>query len=151
MIDTIIDTRQYDWPHDWHETLWLTSWLTPDTMIDTYLMLLGPGLQVVAHVPVAGPVPPPNKVVIPAAIASFASWGQMKWTWQSRAPAVSTRPSPATTSVPTPMVKPYQRTRLLYLLVPGSAWEIQGNVMWRDKTSNYLRTTFIRLLRTVST
>ncbi|OIQ67449.1 hypothetical protein GALL_509690 [mine drainage metagenome] len=38
----------------------------------------GPGVQVVAAVPVAGPVPPPTSVVIPAAIASSTCCGQMK-------------------------------------------------------------------------
>jgi hypothetical protein len=38
----------------------------------------GPGVQVVAEVPVAGPVPPPIKVVMPAASASSTCCGQMK-------------------------------------------------------------------------
>ena len=41
-----------------------------------------PGVQVVALVPVAGPVPPPSSVVRPAARAVSTSCGQMKWTWR---------------------------------------------------------------------
>ena len=41
-------------------------------------MLNEPGVQVVAQVPTAGPVPPPTMVVSPAAIASCACCGQMK-------------------------------------------------------------------------
>jgi hypothetical protein len=37
-----------------------------------------PGVQVVAQVPVAGPVPPPTIVVRPAAMASCACCGQIK-------------------------------------------------------------------------
>ena len=55
-------------------------------------MFQDPGEQVVASVPVAGPVPPPISVVIPAEIASVISWGQMKWTWVSIAPAVTMQP-----------------------------------------------------------
>ena len=60
----------------------------------------GPGVQVVALVPVAGPVPPPIKVVMPAESASHTSCGQMKWTCASMPPAVTIRSSPAITSVP---------------------------------------------------
>jgi hypothetical protein len=41
-------------------------------------MCQGPGVQVVALVPVAGPVPPPIMVVTPEAIAVSICWGQMK-------------------------------------------------------------------------
>ena len=47
-----------------------------------------PGVQVVALVPVAGPVPPPSIVVTPDISASSTCWGQMKWIWASIAPAV---------------------------------------------------------------
>jgi len=53
-------------------------------------------------VPVAGPVPPPISVVMPALIASPTSCGQMKWMWLSSPPAVTMRPSPAMTSVDAP-------------------------------------------------
>ena len=39
----------------------------------------GPGVQVVASVPVAGPVPPPSMVVTPEISASSICCGQMKW------------------------------------------------------------------------
>jgi hypothetical protein len=39
----------------------------------------GPGVQVVALVPVAGPVPPPIMVVTPLVSASSICCGQMKW------------------------------------------------------------------------
>ena len=45
-----------------------------------------PGVQVVALVPVAGPVPPPIHVVMPLASASSACCGQMKWMWVSMPP-----------------------------------------------------------------
>ena len=51
-----------------------------------------PGEQVVAQVPVAGPVPPPTIEVRPLARASKACCGQMKWTWVSIPPAVSDQP-----------------------------------------------------------
>ena len=38
----------------------------------------GPGVQVVALVPTAGPVPPPIIVVIPEAMATSICWGQIK-------------------------------------------------------------------------
>ncbi len=65
-------------------------------------MCQGPGVQVVALVPVAGPVPPPTMVVTPLAIASSTCCGQMKWMWPSMPPAVRILPSPAMTSVPGP-------------------------------------------------
>jgi hypothetical protein len=42
-------------------------------------MYQGPGVQVVAQVPVADPVPPPIIVVIPDAIATSTCWGQIMW------------------------------------------------------------------------
>ena len=63
----------------------------------------GPGVQVVALVPVAGPVPPPSMVVTPDIRASSTCWGQMKWMCASIAPAVTIWPSAAITSVPGPM------------------------------------------------
>ena len=66
-------------------------------------MFSGPGVQVVANVPVAGPVPPPTMVVTPLASASSICCGQMKWMWVSMAPAVTIIPSAAITSVPGPM------------------------------------------------
>ena len=66
-------------------------------------MLNGPGVQVVAKVPVAGPVPPPIMVVTPLVRASSICWGQMKWMWQSMPPAVTIRPSQLMISVPGPM------------------------------------------------
>ena len=47
-----------------------------------------PGVQVVALVPVAGPVPPPIMVVTPLIKASSICWGQIKWMCESMAPAV---------------------------------------------------------------
>ena len=41
-------------------------------------MFQGPGVQVVAFVPVAGPVPPPSMVVTPDMSASSICWGQIK-------------------------------------------------------------------------
>src|SRR5919197_985177 len=52
-------------------------------------MFHSPGVQVVAAVPVAGPVPPPTSVVSPALSASVTICGQMKWMWVSRPPAVT--------------------------------------------------------------
>ena len=63
----------------------------------------GPGVQVVASVPCAGPVPPPSIVVMPECSASSICCGQMKWMWLSKPPAVRILPSPAMTSVPGPM------------------------------------------------
>ena len=69
-------------------------------------MFQAPGVQVVALVPVAGPVPPPTKVVMPLAMASSACCGQMKWMWESMPPAVRISPSPAMASVVTPTIMP---------------------------------------------
>jgi hypothetical protein len=66
----------------------------------------GAGVQVVAHVPVAGPVPPPNKVVKPLAIASVKICGQIKCTCVSKPPAVTIKPSAEMTSVFTPTTIP---------------------------------------------
>ena len=63
----------------------------------------GPGVQVVAKVPCAGPVPPPSIEVTPDISASSTCCGQMKWMWVSKPPAVRILPSPAITSVPGPM------------------------------------------------
>ncbi|MNN48020.1 hypothetical protein D3C81_1624700 [compost metagenome] len=63
----------------------------------------GPEVQVVALVPVAGPVPPPIMVVTPLISASSICCGQMKWMWVSMPPAVRIMPSPAMTSVLAPM------------------------------------------------
>ena len=52
-------------------------------------MFSGPGVQVVAKVPVAGPVPPPSMVVMPLVSASSICCGQMKWMWPSMPPAVT--------------------------------------------------------------
>ena len=67
-------------------------------------MFQGPGVQVVAKVPVAGPVPPPIMVVTPLASASSICCGQMKWIWQSMPPAVTILPSQLMISVPGPMM-----------------------------------------------
>lgn len=64
-----------------------------------------PGVTVVAVLPSAGPVPPPIRVVTPAASASRICSGQMKWTWVSTPPAVRILPLPAMTSVSGPMRK----------------------------------------------
>ncbi len=66
-------------------------------------MCHGPGVQVVANVPCAGPVPPPIIVVTPDISASSICCGQMKWIWVSMPPAVTIMPSPAMISVPAPM------------------------------------------------
>ena len=66
-------------------------------------MCHGPGVQVVAKVPVAGPVPPPSIVVTPLASAASICCGQMKWMCESMPPAVRIMPSPAMISVPGPM------------------------------------------------
>ena len=60
-------------------------------------------MQVVALVPVAGPVPPPIIVVMPDEIASAICCGAMKWMCESMPPAVRIRPSPAMISVPAPI------------------------------------------------
>ena len=66
-------------------------------------MCQAPGVQVVAKVPVAGPVPPPSMVVMPEAKASSTCCGQMKWMWLSMPPAVTMWPSQLMISVPAPM------------------------------------------------
>ena len=66
-------------------------------------MCHGPGVHVVAKVPVAGPVPPPSIVVTPLASAASICCGQMKWMCVSTPPAVRIIPSPAMISVPGPM------------------------------------------------
>jgi hypothetical protein len=66
-------------------------------------MCQAPGVQVVAAVPVAGPVPPPIIVVTPDISASSICCGQMKWMWLSMPPAVTILPSPAMISVPAPI------------------------------------------------
>jgi hypothetical protein len=63
----------------------------------------GPGVHVVALVPVAGPVPPPSIVVTPLISASSICCGQMKWMCASMPPAVTMLPSPAMASVPGPI------------------------------------------------
>jgi hypothetical protein len=45
-------------------------------------MCQAPGVQVVASVPCAGPVPPPSMVVTPLISASSICCGQMKWMWR---------------------------------------------------------------------
>ena len=67
------------------------------------MMFHAPGVQVVAQVPVAEPVPPPINVVMPEAMAVSICCGQMKWMWVSIPPAVTILPSPAMISVPGPM------------------------------------------------
>lgn len=57
---------------------------------------------VVAFVPSAGPVPPPIIVVTPDASAVPIWVGEMKWMWESMAPAVTILPSPAIASVAVP-------------------------------------------------
>ena len=76
---------------------------TPSTACSIRAMCQGPGVQVVASVPCAGPVPPPSRVVTPECSASSTCCGQMKWMWVSKPPAVRILPSPAMTSVPGPM------------------------------------------------
>ena len=66
-------------------------------------MFQAPGVQVVAAVPAAGPVPPPIIVVTPDTSASSTCCGEMKWMCVSMPPAVSRQPSPAMISVPGPM------------------------------------------------
>ena len=76
----------------------------PSAACSMRAMCQGPGVQVVAEVPVAGPVPPPTSVVMPPASASSTCCGQMKWIWLSMPPAVRILPSPAMISVPGPMM-----------------------------------------------
>ena len=66
-------------------------------------MCHGPGVHVVANVPVAGPVPPPIIVVTPDISASSICCGQMKWMCASIPPAVTIIPSPAMISVAAPI------------------------------------------------
>jgi hypothetical protein len=63
--------------------------------LDHPLDVPGAGVQVVASVPCAGPVPPPSMVVTPLISASSICCGQMKWMWLSMPPAVRILPSPA--------------------------------------------------------
>ena len=65
-----------------------------------------PGVQVVALVPSAGPVPPPIIVVTPEHKAVPTCSGEIKWMWVSMPPAVTIRPSPAKASVAAPTVIP---------------------------------------------
>lgn len=65
----------------------------------------GPGVMVVALVPSAGPVPPPTRVVMPLESAWSTRVGEMKWTWASTAPAVSSFPLPAMISVSGPITR----------------------------------------------
>ena len=76
----------------------------PSTAWSMRAMCQGPGVQVVASVPWAGPVPPPSMVVTPECSASSTCCGQMKWMWASKPPAVRILPSPAMISVPGPMM-----------------------------------------------
>ena len=62
-----------------------------------------PGVQVVANVPVAGPVPPPIMVVTPLVSASSICCGAMKWICVSIPPAVTILPSQLMISVPGPI------------------------------------------------
>ena len=66
----------------------------------------GPGVQVVAFVPSAGPVPPPIIVVTPLYSAQSICCGLIKWIWVSIPPAVTIIPSPASASVDAPTVIP---------------------------------------------
>ncbi len=68
-------------------------------------MFHAPGVQVVALVPVAGPVPPPSMVVMPLDSASSICCGAMKWMCESMPPAVRIMPSPAMTSVAAPTIR----------------------------------------------
>ena len=68
-------------------------------------MFQGPGVEVVALVPVAGPVPPPSSVVMPLAMASSTCCGQIMWMWVSIPPGVTIIRSPAITSVPVPTTR----------------------------------------------
>ena len=70
-------------------------------------MFHGPGVQVVAFVPVAGPVPPPISVVSPFASASVMICGQIKWICVSIPPAVMIFPSADNTSVQGPISRPF--------------------------------------------
>ncbi len=97
-------------------------------------MCHGPGVQVVAKVPCAGPVPPPSIEVMPDISASSTCCGQMKWMWVSKPPAVRILPSPAIASVPGPitMLTPGWMSglpalpiaKMLPFLMPTSAFTI---------------------------
>ena len=76
---------------------------SPSNAWSIRMMFQGPGVQVVAHVPVAEPVPPPISVVTPEAMAASICCGQMKWMCVSMPPAVQIWPSPAMISVPGPI------------------------------------------------
>ncbi len=84
-------------------------------------MFHGPGVQVVALVPAAGPVPPPIIVVTPEHTASSHCCGEMKWMCVSMPPAVAMQPSPAMISVPGPitMVTPGCTSGLPALPMPA--------------------------------
>ena len=92
-------------------------------------MCHGPGVQVVAKVPVAGPVPPPSMVVMPLARASSICCGQMKWMCESMPPAVTIIPSPAMISVPGPIDDVDAR---LHVGVAGLAERGDAAVLDRD-------------------
>ena len=66
-------------------------------------MFHSPGVMVVALEDSLGPVPPPIMVVIPETSAVSIWSGLMKWMWESIPPAVRILPSPAITSVATPI------------------------------------------------
>ena len=68
-------------------------------------MFHGPGVQVVALVPSAGPVPPPIIVVMPLDSAWCTCCGAIMWMCESTPPGVAIRCSPAMTSVPGPTTK----------------------------------------------
>ena len=68
-------------------------------------MFHGPGVQVVALVPSAGPVPPPIIVVIPLDSAWYTCCGAIMWMCASTPPGVAIRCSPAMTSVPGPTTR----------------------------------------------
>ena len=64
----------------------------------------GPGVQVVAAVPVAGPVPPPTSVVMPDGERLLDLLRADEMDVASMPPAVRILPSPAMISVPGPMM-----------------------------------------------
>ena len=85
-----------------------------------FIICHGPGVHVVANVPVAGPVPPPIMVVTPDISASSICCGQMKWICVSMPPGVTIMPSPAMISVAPPitMVTPGWMSGLPALPMP---------------------------------
>ena len=93
-------------------------------------MCQGPGVQVVASVPCAGPVPPPSMVVMPDISASSICCGQMKWMCASMPPAVRILPSPAIASVPGPMmmVTPGCVSGLPALPIAGDAAVLEADI-----------------------